>query len=141
MKALMYGNRKADTTFYDISTPEKEAAAYLRLFAELRDDWQVYSELQEDDEETVCEPCGEGIHKYCKGEDASCTCDKTDKCKLNNSRTLHELKVRDVHRSLFNQAEAGDWNAAKKLMKARKGYEYEEVSEVNVKDPTEKKGK
>ncbi len=42
MKLLVYGNRKQDDQIWDISTPEKRAAAFLELFAILRDDWQVY---------------------------------------------------------------------------------------------------
>lgn len=42
MKVLIYGNRKEDDTIYDISTPEKELAAYLALFNYLDENWQVY---------------------------------------------------------------------------------------------------
>lgn len=42
MKVLIYGNRKQDDDIYDISTPEKEAAAFLRLFNTLDEEWQVY---------------------------------------------------------------------------------------------------
>jgi hypothetical protein len=42
MKLLVYGNRKQDDMIWDVSTPEKRAAAFLALFAVLKDDWQVY---------------------------------------------------------------------------------------------------
>ena len=42
MELLVYGNRKQDDYLWDISTPEKRAAAFLELFVFLRDDWQVY---------------------------------------------------------------------------------------------------
>ena len=42
MKVLIYGNRKQDDAIYDISTPEKEAAAFLAVFKTLDEDWQVY---------------------------------------------------------------------------------------------------
>ena len=42
MELLVYGNRKQDDYIWDISTPEKRAAAFLDLFAVLRDDWDVY---------------------------------------------------------------------------------------------------
>jgi hypothetical protein len=45
MKVLIYGNRKEDDTIYDASTPEKEAAAYLRVFKELDEYWQCYGDL------------------------------------------------------------------------------------------------
>jgi hypothetical protein len=42
MELLIYGNRKQEDEIWDISTPEKRAAAFLDLFKILRDDWQVY---------------------------------------------------------------------------------------------------
>lgn len=46
MKILVYGNRKADDTYYDVSTPGKENAAYLALFKILDEEWDVYVELE-----------------------------------------------------------------------------------------------
>lgn len=46
MKVLIYGNRKQDDTLYDISTPEKESAAYLAVFKELDGYWQVYDDAK-----------------------------------------------------------------------------------------------
>jgi hypothetical protein len=46
MKVLVYGNRKQPDVIYDISTPEKEEAAFWALFKMLDEDWQVYSELE-----------------------------------------------------------------------------------------------
>lgn len=43
MKVLIYGNRKQDDEIYDISTPEKEAAAFLAVFKTLDEEWQVYT--------------------------------------------------------------------------------------------------
>ncbi len=43
MKVLIYGNRKQDDEIYDISSPEKEAAAFLRLFKNLDNGWRVYT--------------------------------------------------------------------------------------------------
>jgi hypothetical protein len=45
MKVLIYGNRKQDSDIYDVSTPEKEAATYLKLFQYLDEKWQVYCDL------------------------------------------------------------------------------------------------
>jgi hypothetical protein len=45
MKVLVYGNRKQDDDLYDISTPEKEDAAFLLLFKTLDEDWGVYTDL------------------------------------------------------------------------------------------------
>lgn len=44
MRVLIYGNRKQDDDIYDISTPEKEAAAFLTLFNYLNDEWCVYGD-------------------------------------------------------------------------------------------------
>jgi hypothetical protein len=41
-KVLVYGNRKIDDIIIDASTPEKEAAAYLKLFKHLDEEWKVY---------------------------------------------------------------------------------------------------
>lgn len=41
-KILLYENRKCDPVAFDASTPELEAAAYLKLFKLLDEDWQVY---------------------------------------------------------------------------------------------------
>lgn len=48
MKILIYGNRKQDDEFFDISTPAKELAAYLKIFRILDEDWDVYRELSKD---------------------------------------------------------------------------------------------
>jgi len=45
LKILVYGNRKEDDRYYDISTPEKEAAAFMRLFYYLDEEWHVYQEF------------------------------------------------------------------------------------------------
>lgn len=45
MKLLIYANRKQDDEIYDISTPEKEAAAYLSVFQTLDSYWSVYSDI------------------------------------------------------------------------------------------------
>lgn len=87
MKVLIYGNRKEDDTIYDASTPEKEAAAYLRVFKELDEYWQCYADL-------------------------------TAKWK-----------------PVYDKAKAGDAEAAKRLMNARKDYEYEEFRIGEVIDP------
>jgi hypothetical protein len=79
MKVLIYSNRKDEDegVMYDISTPEKEAAAYLKLFHYLDEEWEVYGELSAKE------------------------------------------------KPLYAKAKAGDSAAAKKLLTARNGYEYE----------------
>ena len=134
MKVLKYENRKSSSTLFDISTPEKEAAGYLRLFKELDEDWQVYSDLEED-ESVMCDACTEGQHKYCKGYSESCSCDATADCANHNHRAVYKRQCEAAQRELYTKAQAGDWKAAKRLMVARKSYEYEYVSELEVTDP------
>lgn len=62
MSVLIYGNRKQDDEIYDISTPEKEAAAFLLLFKTLDEDWQVYGELNKREKE---------LYKAAKAGDAN----------------------------------------------------------------------
>jgi len=38
MRVLIYGNRKQDDYIYDVSTPEKEARAFIQLFQYLDED-------------------------------------------------------------------------------------------------------
>jgi hypothetical protein len=43
VKLLRYSNRKIDDRFWDISTPEKEQKAFLKLFREFDGpDWRMY---------------------------------------------------------------------------------------------------
>jgi hypothetical protein len=44
-KVLVYSNRKIDPIIIDTSTPEKEAAAFLKLFKHLDEEWRVYDDL------------------------------------------------------------------------------------------------
>jgi len=92
MRILVYGNRKSDDTYYDISTPAKEDASYLALFKILDEEWEVYQDLE-------------------TGQEA-----------------------------LLLRARTGDANAAKRLMKARTDYEYENIREARVIDVTSAKG-
>ena len=61
LKILVYGNRKEPNRYYDISTPEKEAAAFLRLFYYLDEEWHVYCELT---------PEQKPLYKKAKGGDS-----------------------------------------------------------------------
>lgn len=89
MKILTYGNRKEDPSFIDVSTPEKEQAAFLLMFKHLRDSWDVYG---------TCPPTGR-------------------------------------QKALYDKANEGDADAAKKLLILRKTWEYEEWDYDEVLDP------
>jgi hypothetical protein len=49
MKLLIYGNRKQDDMIWVIDTPEQRAQAFLALFKYLRDEWQVYEDVEKQD--------------------------------------------------------------------------------------------
>ena len=44
-KVLVCGNRKSDDIIIDVSTPEKELAAFLKLFKYLDEEWSCYCDL------------------------------------------------------------------------------------------------
>lgn len=88
MKVLVYGNRKQDDEIYDISTPEKEAAAYLKLFNFLDEEWRVY-----------------------------------------------ETGLNSKQKIWYERAKGRDSDAAKKLLFARKDFEYEEFHFGEVINP------
>lgn len=134
MKVLKYENRKIDIELFDISTPEKEGAAYLRLFKELDEEWQCYSDLEET-EPVLCVPCKDGQHKYCGKDAAGCTCVETPECKEENWRRRSRNTVSKLQQELYKKAKTGDVKAIKRLMTARRDYEYESVWEVDVIDP------
>lgn len=135
MIVLAYESRKCPLQLFDISTPEKEAAAYLRLFKEF-DDTGFYSDLEEE-EPALCTPCKDGQHKYCRGEE-ECTCEATKECGDKNWRHRSANDTVKRQRVLYEKALTGDVEAVKRLFKARHDYEYEEVSVVDVIDPFEK---
>lgn len=47
MTAILYQNRKSDPVLWDCSTPEKLVSATLALFRHLKNEWEVYAELEE----------------------------------------------------------------------------------------------
>ena len=133
MKILIYGNRKQDPDMYDISTPEKEAAAYLKLFKYLDEHWQVYCDLEDDVEDViVCEPCTANLHRHCEGR---CACEADPNCKSKSRYALDELRIVKSHKRNYDLAKAGDAAAAKKLINSRKENEYEEIGFGSVIDP------
>lgn len=131
MRVLKYENRKCPEQLFDISTPEKEAAAYLRLFKELDGYWQCYADLAEVEKPVLCEPCQAKLHKHCAG---CCSCIETEECKRKNREYRQENLVNRMQRPLYLKAKAGDVDAIKKLMKARSNYEYEEVRHQRVRN-------
>ena len=109
-KILRYGNRKTDDVVWDISTPQKEEKAFRELFAILKDEWQVYSDLEEPYYGDSCGHQCEAGHNPVVG-------DSTDE---------HQLE-------LYKKAIVGDIKAIKSLLELRKDYEYEDWSIETVK--------
>lgn len=46
-RVLLYENRKVDPLVIDATTPEQQRLAFLFLFRHLRDEWEVYADLEE----------------------------------------------------------------------------------------------
>jgi hypothetical protein len=142
MKILVYDNRKSDPEYFDASTPEKELASYLYLFQCLDSMWDVYCDLREYqlvNWNQICEPCEKSLHDYCTNR--SCFCIGSETCKNNTNRK----KIREANvirqKQLYDKAKSGNGaeacNAARQLIKQRKGHEYENVTEAFVRDPDE----
>jgi hypothetical protein len=131
MRLLVYGNRKSDDVMYDISTPEKKAAAFLKVFKLLDKDWQVYGDLDYLKEMETCEACAKDIHRLCE---TNCKCMQQE-CLKKNSSFVRLYNTRKRQRELLLKARAGDAVAAEKLMSERRTYEYEAFSYKEVNDP------
>lgn len=133
MKILIYGNRKQDDAIYDISTPEKEEAAFKAVFATLDGYWRVYADLQNFKEPEICEPCQKDLHRLCESSDCGCKpCSKVHD-------SLERICDRDRWAALYVRAKTGEFAAIKKLMEERsnRNYEYETFHYGKVKDATE----
>lgn len=127
MKILIYGNRKQDDDIWDISTPELAEAAYRELFKTLDEYWQVYADLDDEENEEVvplCEPCGKNLHRLCEDK-KECPCVSED-CPAFKRRNGYEQSLKNRQKDLYRKAKAGDYAAMKKLMDSRTSYEYEE---------------
>lgn len=125
---------KYDDEIYDVSTPEKEAAAYLMLFGYLDEEWGVYSDIEEPTPLKVCEPCEKALHRLCEG---TCACENSPECRKKSRRAKSDYD-RDLSvKRMYDKAKAGDAEAAKRLLYARKGNEYEGFQLGYVIDPLE----
>jgi hypothetical protein len=136
MDVLIYNGKHDEGLMYDVSTPEKEAAAFLILFAYLDEDWDMYSDIEEPTPLAFCMPCVKELHRHCEGD---CLCDATDECKKKSGRAKRELGRARETKSLYDKAKAGDAAAAKRLLYGRKDNEYEDFQLGSVMDPLEEK--
>lgn len=142
MEVLIYGNRKQDDEIYDISTPEKELAAYLVIFKSLDEYWNVYDDIKDVKPLaacSLCRPCVAGLHECCTGNE--CLCELTEKC-ISRSRYFRSRQMVVLSRMrLYELAKAGDGAAAKKLMNERKNNEYESIRIEEIRDPLQTKAR
>jgi hypothetical protein len=145
MNVLIYGHRKTEPVMYDISTPEKELAAYLIVFQTL-EDFGVYADLDEVQILEKCQPCEKGLHDYCVAgvnsrTGGECGCTETKNCKDRADRASRNIRQLMVWEKWRQEALEGNGESAKKLLKDRshRQYEYETLEFGSVIDPLEKK--
>lgn len=139
MRVLVYGNRKEDNTYYNISTPEKRNASYLALFKHLDENWNLYDDLDEEvEEENVCEACFKNLCSYCHGR-YNCYCENSTACSLRTRKQRSSKDEASWQRGWLKDARRGIAAAAIKLLQARQEYQYGSYQEANVIDPEEKK--
>ena len=136
MNVLIYSHRKNDGEMYDISTPEQEAAAYLRLFLEFDNYWSAYADLDEIEPLTQCEPCSKQLCRHC--EKGNCVCE-SETCKQRSVAARRSAGKEARWAKLVEEARAGNAASAKRLIseRSREGYEYEVVRESYVQDSVE----
>jgi len=131
-KILRWDN-KHESVFYDASTPEKEAAAFLRMFQDM-DEQEFYQFDVEYEEKNVTElrALKESVEKG-QVPDALV---KEAREKL-GYLGYHEklLKNEQTQKALHDRARQGDAKAARKLVDLRHSYEYENWFFEYVTDP------
>ncbi len=130
MKILCYDG-KHEREYYDISTPEQEAAAYMRLFLEFDHYWQFYADFEDIEPLTVCEPCLKDLHRHCEKDNCVCP---ADSCKSQARAARQRGGQEQEQKALYDKARAGDSSAAKKLIQIRKDGEYEGTSVIHIND-------
>lgn len=116
-RVLIYTNRKTDPAYFDASSEELEAGAYLSLFEMLDESWRCYESLKEEEKP---------YHKKPEGHPAGCMCEECKAFRREEEVIPGREKERLAHLELYKAAKKGDALAAKKLLTARKDYEYEE---------------
>ena len=113
---LRYSNRKEDACFWDASSEDLEAGAFLALFKHLDEDWRVYECLTEEEE----------LPKPPAGHVAGCKCQQCDYVEKRKATFEGEKAENEEQLVWYKAAKKGDALSAKKLLTARKSGEYEE---------------
>jgi len=96
-RVLIYGNRKSDDTVWAFTTETERRGAILALFHILDEDWEVYADLDQHDDDAQAVLPGFAP----RNEQAE-------------------------QRALLRAARTGDSDAAYNLLKRREDYQYEE---------------
>lgn len=120
MKVLIYENRKYDPIMYDISTPEKESAAFLDIFDKVDEsNGSFYQHLRQDFIVKICDPCRGGEHNKCvpyMAEGTSCGCDGSIECERRLLTLQHKSEVLSDLIKLYEAAFNGSAVSARKLL-------------------------
>jgi hypothetical protein len=122
-RVLVYENRKCDPTYYDASTEELEAGAFLQLFKDLDEGWQVYAGIEDPHEVWTKRP---------EDHPDGCMCDQCKAFRSQSKKLPEQEKERLAQLELYKKAKKGDALSAKKLMTMRKDGEYEDFKIVRV---------
>jgi len=136
MKILRYSNRKAPDWYLDASTSEKETAALWALFYHLRDDWQVYSDMNNIDAEIVLQ------EKHLQDLRALQLSSIPDLLKQDVDNKLEKIPVIEQlianlkdQKAQWSKIIAGDAKALRQFLESRSRYEYEQWEFVTIDDP------
>lgn len=121
-RILIYTNRKIDPIYWDASTAELEAGAYLALFKHLDEGWKVYLDLQEELEPLV----------FPVDHVSGCRCDRCLSAPLRLKERANMEELRKKHLALYEKAKKGDALAARALLRARGSGEYQSYSFAEV---------
>jgi hypothetical protein len=116
LRILIYGNRKLDgDCYWDASTPENEAGAFLSLFKLLDESWSVYADIMEPHQSPT----------FPEGHVPGCRCEAC--LRVTNALKLdqREQKRSEDQRRLYQEAKNGDARAAAELLRMRRDWEYE----------------
>lgn len=122
-RILVYENRKVDACYFDASTEQLEAGAYLALFKLLDESWQVYGDLKE--------PVS-GWRKLPEGHPEGCMCEPCVGYRQEQAELPKREKLRAAEVALYKRAAAGEAAAARDLLERRKDGEYEEFRFAQV---------
>jgi len=139
MKVLMYGNRKEDPSYWDISTPEKEEAGFRCLFRHLDENWQMFQYAADDNEYTVKQLKElEELEILLKdGKVPKLFIEESKKSLAELPRVRNQVARQQEELELAQKAKTGDIKAIKWLLRSIQGSEYADWSIIEVMNPLE----